>query len=152
MVDSLNGLRFHSVIGSYNENDNVRHIRATGPHGGEGGVAGRVEKGDLLFFLFLCRVWQRDSVRANVLCDATGLASRDVGFAQRIEKRRLAVIDVAHDGDDWCPRRKGRIFVGIALKADFHVGRGHPFGPVAELFDNELRRIRVDRLGRDSGW
>jgi hypothetical protein len=39
-------------------------------------------------------------VSADVLGDAAGLASRHVGFADGVEQRGLAVIDVAHDGDD----------------------------------------------------
>ena len=38
-------------------------------------------------------------VGADVLGDATRLAGRDVGFADDIQQRGLAVIHVAHDGD-----------------------------------------------------
>ena len=40
-----------------------------------------------------------DVIRADVLRDAAGFAVGDVGLADRVEQRRLAVIDVAHDGD-----------------------------------------------------
>ena len=41
-----------------------------------------------------------DVVGADVLRDAAGLAGDDVGLADRVEQRRLAVVDVTHDGDD----------------------------------------------------
>ena len=41
-----------------------------------------------------------DLVGADVLGDATGLAGDDVGVADLVEELRLAVVDVAHDGDD----------------------------------------------------
>ncbi len=43
---------------------------------------------------------RRHLVGADVLRDAAGLAARDVGVADGVEQRRLAVVDVAHDGDD----------------------------------------------------
>ena len=39
-------------------------------------------------------------VGADVLGDATGLAGDDVGLADLVEQQGLAVVDVAHDGDD----------------------------------------------------
>ena len=41
-----------------------------------------------------------DVVRADVLRDAAGLALGDPRLADGVEQRRLAVVDVAHDGDD----------------------------------------------------
>ena len=43
---------------------------------------------------------RRDVIRADMLRDAARLALGDARFANRIEKRRLPVVDVAHDGDD----------------------------------------------------
>ena len=41
-----------------------------------------------------------DGVRADVLRDAARFAGRDARLANRIHERGLAVIDVAHEGDD----------------------------------------------------
>ena len=41
-----------------------------------------------------------DLVGADVLRDAAGLAAGDVRLADLVEQARLAVVDVAHDGDD----------------------------------------------------
>ena len=43
-----------------------------------------------------------------MLGDAAGLAGDDVGLADRVEQRGLAVVDVAHDGDD---RRRAALSV-----------------------------------------
>ncbi len=47
---------------------------------------------------------QLDVIGADVLGDTAGLAGHDVGLADVIEQRGLAVVDVAHDGHD---RRTG---------------------------------------------
>ena len=39
-------LRHDAVIRGDDEHDDIRDVGAAGPHGGEGGVAGRVEEGD----------------------------------------------------------------------------------------------------------
>ena len=77
---------------------------AAGPHGGEGGVARRVDERDAV-------VLPDDLVGADVLGDAAGLAGHDVGRADAVEQQRLAVVDVAHDGDD----RRARPLVGLVL-------------------------------------
>src|SRR6185436_10701534 len=82
-----------AVVGGDDEDDDVRHLRAARAHHREGLVAWRVEEHDLPAPLL-------DVIGADVLRDAAGLVRRDVRLADRIEQRRLAVIDVAHDGDD----------------------------------------------------
>ncbi len=77
---------------------------AARPHGGEGGVAGRVDERDgVALPLHL--------VGADVLRDAARLAGHDVGRADLVEQQRLAVVDVAHDGDDG----SARPLVGLVL-------------------------------------
>ena len=41
-----------------------------------------------------------DLVGADVLGDAAGLARGDLGLADRVQQRGLAVVDVTHDGHD----------------------------------------------------
>src|SRR5712691_4863096 len=53
----------------------------------------RVEEGDLSPVVL-------DLVRADVLGDTPGFARRDVRRADRVEQARLAMVDVAEDGDD----------------------------------------------------
>ena len=73
-----------------------------------------------------------------------GLAGDHVGVADGIEQRRLAVIDVAHDGHD----RRALIHVlgGIlfAEQAFLDVGFGHALDAVAEFLGDELGGVGVD--------
>ena len=43
---------------------------------------------------------ESDGVSTDVLGDAAGFTGSDVGFADHIEQRRFAVVNVTHDGDD----------------------------------------------------
>ena len=104
MVDGLDGLGHHAVVGGDDEHDDVGDLRAAGPHGGERLVARRVDERDRV-------VVPLDLVGADVLGDAAGLARDDVGGADLVEQQRLAVVDVAHDRDD---RRTGPQ-VGLVL-------------------------------------
>ena len=68
-------------------------LRAAGAHQGERLVARGVEEDH-------AAVVDLDVVGADVLRDAAGLALGDAGLPDAVEQRRLAVVDVAHDGDD----------------------------------------------------
>ena len=50
-----------------------------------------------------------------MLGDAAGLAGDDVGVADLVEQRGLAVVDVTHDGDDRGARRLQRLVVVVAV-------------------------------------
>ena len=79
-----------------------------------------------------------------MLRDAAGLARDDVGLADRVEQRRLAVVDVAHDGDD----RRTRLEVfGIVLedKADSSSGDDH-VQLEAEVLGEDLHGFAAHRL------
>ena len=65
---------------------------AAGAHRGERLVAGGVEEADRLAVVV-------DLVGADVLGDPAGLAGGDLGLADRVQQRGLAVVDVAHDRD-----------------------------------------------------
>ena len=96
VVDGLDGLRHDAVVGGDDEHGDVGGLRAAGAHGGERLVAGRVDERDEASVLL-------GLVGADVLRDAAGLARNDVGLADAVEQQRLAVVDVAHDGDDRRP-------------------------------------------------
>ena len=100
VADRLDRLRHDLVVGRDDEDDDVGDLGAAGAHGGERLVARRVEEGDRL------AARQRHVVRADVLRDAARLAGDDVGLPDVVEQRRLAVVDVAHDGDDRRPRHQ----------------------------------------------
>ncbi len=93
MGDRLLRLRHDAVIGGDDQHGDVRHLRASCSHRGERLVAGGVEERDPA---------ARDLrlVCPYVLGDSTGFGLDDGRLANRIEKGRLPVVDVAHDRDD----------------------------------------------------
>ena len=140
VVDRLAGLRHHAVVGRDDDDRDVGHLGAAGAHGGERLVARRVEEGDRL-------VADVDLVGADVLGDAAGLARDDVGLADRVEQRRLAVVDVAHDRDD--RRALDEVLVGVVelgLLVDV-VGRVDDLDLLVELVGEDLDRVVGQRLG-----
>src|SRR5688572_1317827 len=125
VVDRLPGLRHHPVVGGDDEDDDVRRLGAAGAHRGEGLVARRVEERDLL-------AADLDLVGADVLRDSAGLAGDDLRLADVVEQRRLAVVDVAHDGDDRRARHHARGIVDVGVHLGFLLF-GHQLGGEAEL-------------------
>ena len=102
--DRLHRLRHHTVVGRDHEDRDVGDLRAARPHGGERLVARRVDEGDATIAAI-------DLVRADRLGDAAGFAGDDVGVSDRVEQRRLAVVDVTHDRDHRRPRlEQGIVF------------------------------------------
>ena len=107
----LDGLGHDAVVGRHHEDDDVGGLGATGPHGGERLVAGGVDEGERPAVL-------DDLVGADVLGDAAGLAGDHVGVADLVEELGLAVVDVAHDGDDRRADRPGLVDLVIVLVVD----------------------------------
>ena len=83
-------------------------LGAAGAHHRERFVARRVEEDD-------AAAVDLDRVRADVLRDAAGFALGDLRLADRVEQRRLAVVDVAHDRDDRRARREVLGLGGLGL-------------------------------------
>ena len=109
----LLGLRHDAVVGGDDDDGDVGDVGPAGPHLGERLVAGRVEEGDRLAVLL-------DPPGADHLGDAAGLGRDDVRLdavrlADRVQQRRLAVVDVAHDGDDRGPRLQLGLVAGGLL-------------------------------------
>ena len=130
VVDRLDGLRHRAVVGGDDQHDDVRHLGAAGAHRGEGLVARRIEEHDVAPIA-------RDLVGADVLGDAAGLAGGDVRLADRVEQRRLAVVDVTHDRDD---RRARHHVLGVVRR----------LGVDQDLVLAERRRLDLEaELGRD---
>ena len=71
VLERLDRLRLHAVVGRHHEHDNVGNGGTALPHRQEGGVAGRVEKG------YHPAVRHADGKGANVLRDAAVLLGRE---------------------------------------------------------------------------
>jgi hypothetical protein len=93
VVDRLLGLRHHAIVSRNHQDDHVGDPGAARTHHREGLVAGRVEEHDVA-------IPHLHGIGADVLGDAAGFALGDARLANRVEQRRLAVVDVAHDGHD----------------------------------------------------
>jgi hypothetical protein len=138
--DRLYRLRHHPVVGGDDEHDDIRHSRAARAHGGEGGMTGRVEEGDLL------AATELDLIGADMLGDAARFAGNYVCLAQRVEQRRLAVIDMAHHRDHGRAGPQRRFIVFAALQALQHVRFRDALDRVAVFRRHEFGRIGVDRV------
>ena len=113
-------------------------LGAARAHRGERRVARGIEEGDHALRRF-------DVVRADVLGDAAGFARRDLGAADVVEQRGLAVVDVAHDGDH---RRTRLLVLGhvLALQVFFDLVALQDLGDVAQFLDHQRRGVVVDGL------
>ena len=98
--------------------------------------------------VIFCPPGTRHLIGADMLGDAAGLVRRDIGLAHRVEQRGLAVIDMAHDGDDGRARAAVlRRIVGFAADAHFDIGLADAAQAMAELGDDQLGGIG-DRAAR----
>ena len=151
VIDGLDGLRLHAVVGGDHQDHDVRDPGAASAHHRERLVARRVEEGDgsIAVHHLIC---------ADVLGDAPGLARGDVGGADRVQQRGLAMIDVTHHGDH---RRSLRQLVGPihlhVVEHFFPAGlvrhillgfflEGDDLGFRAELLGYSLGHLRIQRL------
>jgi hypothetical protein len=92
-------LRHHAVVGCDHQDHDVGCLRTASTHGREGLVTRGVEERDHAARRF-------HVVRADVLRDAARFARCDLGAADVVEQRGLAVVDVTHDGDDRRARQR----------------------------------------------
>ena len=140
VIDGLDRLRLHAVIGRHHQHDDVGHLSATLPHGGEGLVAGRIDESDLV------AERRHNLIGADMLGDAACFLRNDIGRADGVEQRGLAVVDMAHDGDD---RRARLQILGVILGADeafLDVGFRDAPHRVAELLGHQLGGVGVDHV------
>ena len=140
VADRLDGLLHDAVVGGHHQDHDVGDVGAAGAHRGKRLMAGCVDEGDLLAAL------QVDAIGADVLGDAAGLASRDIGLAQRVEQRRLAVVYMPHDGDHRRARLQRLFEVFLAAQASLDIRLRDPSQAVSELGDEELGGVGIDDL------
>ncbi len=159
VIDGLQGLRHHAVIGGHHQHYNVGDLRSAGTHAGEGFVARGIEEDDLAAVGGRAGVGDLHLVSADVLSDAAGFAFGYVGGANGVEQAGLAVIDVAHDGDHRRTRylSEYRLVVscqGLRLHLLLHLRfEADQVGTGAELARHVAGQLGIERLvdgGKDA--
>ena len=139
MMDGLDGLRHDTVIGRDDEDGDIRDLGAARTHGRESLMARRVEEDDLLALAI-------DLVSTNMLRDSAGFVRLHMRVADAVEERRLAVVDMAHDRDDWRTELQAlRIVLDFRNLRRIDIRRQLLAGD-AELGRDERGRIEVDFL------
>ncbi len=138
VLDGLDGLGHDAVVGGHHQHHDVGDVGAARPHGGERRVAGGVEEGHGLAVL------QPHLIGADMLGDAAVFAGRNVGRAQGVQQRGLAVVDVTHDRHHGGARQQVIVDILVADEAFFHVGLGHAADRVAEFGGHQLGGVVVD--------
>ena len=139
--DRLLRLRHDAVVGGDDEHRDVGDLRAAGAHGGERLVARRVEEGDPAAV-------DLGLVGADVLRDPAGLGLDDGRLADRVEQRRLAVVDVAHDRDDRRAVLERLLGVVVGLRLGLLVVGVLDRDLALELGRDQLDLVVGERLGR----
>ena len=141
VVDALNGLRHDAVVRRDHKDRDVGHHCAAGAHRGKGLVARGIEEGDRAAV-------DLDGIGADVLRDAAGLTGGDVGVADIVKQRGLAVVDVSHDDDD---RRTGNeFFFAVGVIVDqllLDRDDNFLFDLAAKLHRDQRRGVIVDHVG-----
>ena len=137
--DRFLGLRHDAVVRGDDENGDVGHLRSPRTHGRERLVAGCVEEGDL-------PPAHVGLVGADVLRDPACLGLDHGGLANRVQQRRLAVVDVTHDRDDRRPRREVLGGVLEDLRELLFVGRVLDRDLAAQLSPDQLDLLVGERL------
>src|SRR5699024_5154144 len=155
VVERLDGLGHHPVVRGDHQDRDVGDVRTAGTHCGERLVARGVDEGQRTVLLL---VLDLHLVGADVLGDAAGLPGADLRLADRVQQAGLAVVDVAHDGDDGRTRQAVlvvllgelgiEVYVELLQQLALLVLRGDDLDLVAQLLAQQAERVLVQRLGR----
>ena len=139
MVDGLDCLGHHCVVGCHYDDGDVGDLGTAGTHRREGLVTGSVKEGDVT------AVRKLHVVSSDVLGDTAGLACDDVGLADVVQQRCLTVVDVTHHGDD---RRTFHQFFRLVLFLGYAaLGVGvHEFYLVTEFLSHKHESLGVETL------
>ncbi len=141
VVDRFDRLRHDAVVSGNHEDRDIGGLRTACTHRREGGVAGGVDEGDLLAVML-------DLIGTDMLRDAAGFAADHVGIADGVEQRGLAVVDMAHDGDDRRARLHGGFIVLDIEDAGFNVRFRDALDGMAEFRRDEFCKVGVDDVAR----
>ena len=139
MVDRLDGLRHHIVIGRNDDDRHVGHFRSASTHGRESLVARRIEERDTP------PVVELHAVSADMLRDSAGLSGDHVGVAYIVEQRGLAVVDVSHHGHHRRTRHEVLLAVLLGVDRLLYLD-GHELDLEPELLGHDDQSLGVEPL------
>ena len=139
MVNSLNGLGHYTVVCSNYQNSNVSYLGTTSTHSGEGFVTGGIQKDDLLALVI-------NLICTNVLGNTARFACGYISFANSVQQRGFAVVNVTHNSDY---RRTGQaLLFGVIYLGNLGgiLLRSLLANLYTKVVANQLSGIKVDVL------
>src|SRR5690625_4409235 len=142
VLDGFLGLRHDAVVGGHHQDDHVGRLGAAGTHGRKGGVTRSIQEGDGA----LGRI---HVVGADMLGNATRFAGCHTGFADVVEQRRLAVVDVSHYGHD---RRSRQLLSGGHTRLElfgqlrFQLFLGGQYRTMTQFFNHQGSDVLLNGL------
>ena len=140
MVNRLNGLGHHAVIGSHNKNRDIRGFRAAHTHGGKCLVPRCIQERYL-------PIPHLDAVGTDILRNSSRLAVGHMRIADVVQKRCFTMIDMTHDADDRGTRNEILLFLFVFLqKLGDHIDLLLRLGDNIVLQGNFLGLLIVDLL------
>src|SRR5664280_2178500 len=153
VVERLDRLRLHPVVGRDDQHHDVGGLGAAGAHCGEGLVARRVDEGDQPF---LAGDLGAHLVGPDVLGDPARLAFGHPGGPDGVEQLGLAMVDVTHDRDHRRPGDQLDVVVVVAAELEVEplqqlavlVLRTDDRHLIAELYAEQLQGLIRAGLGR----
>ena len=140
MINCLNGLRHHPVITGDHQNDNIGDFGTARAHSSKSGMARRIDKSDGI------ATGGFGLIGPDMLGDAPGLAISYFGFAERIQKRGFAVVNMAHHRHH---RRTGGFIALIIISGNnriFNIAVRDAAHLMAQILSHNLRRIGVNHI------
>ena len=139
MIDCFLRLRHHVIIGSHNNDSNIRYFRTTCTHSGKRFVTRSIEERDT------ATVFQLHVICTDMLCNTSGFTGNYVRLTDIVEQRSLTVVNVSHH----CNNRSARlqIFRSIFFFNDSlcHF-RTYIFCLESELFCHQIDCFRIQTL------
>ena len=103
-------------------------------------MAWGVEESDLSLIIA-----DRDLICTDVLGNAASFAGNNISCTQSIKQRRLAMIDMAHNGHNWRPRILAFFCIRRTEETFFNIGLSNTFHCMTKVRRDELCGISVER-------
>ena len=139
MCDSLLRGRHHTVIGSDDDDGNIRHLSTTGTHSSKGLVTRGIQKGNAVTVL------QLHVVSTDVLGNTASLTGNNIGVSDMVKQRSLTMVNVSHHGNDRSTRNQIVLVILFLGDGILHLGR-NVFGSKAKLVGYNIDSLSIQTL------